>query len=104
MPLRLGNGKAQRHDIEKRWVALRNAPAAEVVTDRKLQLVAADRQRPSADQGRVGAAIGIGDGRRNQMMLPAGQLVELDRDADGRSAAMRETTQTIVSALVRTLR
>src|SRR5581483_10570348 len=88
MPLRLGDGKAQRHDVEKRRVANRDTPAAKVVADGKAQLVAPDRQRPAADQWLVGAAVGVRYSRLNIMGFFASELVELDRHADRRAAGM----------------
>src|SRR5215468_2391629 len=88
MPLRLRDGKAQRHDIEERRIAGRNTPAAKVVADGEAQFVASDRQRPAADQRLVGAAVGIRYSRLYIVGLFAGELVELDRDANRRSAGM----------------
>src|SRR5436190_11336017 len=88
MPLRLGDGKAQRHDIEEGRIANRDTPAAKVVADGEAQFVAPDRQRPAADQWLVGAAVGIRYSRLNIMSFFADELVELDGDADGRTAGM----------------
>src|SRR4029434_5672566 len=86
MPLRLGDGKAQRHDIEEGRIAARDTPAAKVVADGETQLVAGDRQGQGADQRLVGAAVGIRYSRLNIMGFFTSELVELDGDADGRTA------------------
>src|SRR5215216_3914845 len=88
MPLRLGDGKAQRHDVEEGRIAARDTPAAKVVADGEAQLVAPDRQRPAGDQWLVGAAVGIRYSRLNIMSFFSGELVELDRHADRRAAGM----------------
>ena len=59
-----------------------------MVAHREAQFVAADRQRPAADQRLVGAAVGIGDGRSDTVGVFAGEFVELDRDANRRTAGM----------------
>src|ERR1700760_1921844 len=74
MPLRLGNGKAQRHDIEERRIAAFDTPAAKVVAHGKAQFVAPDRQWPAADQRLVGAAVGVRYSRFNTMANFAGEL------------------------------
>src|SRR6266545_4860124 len=88
MPLRLGDGKAQRHDIEEGRIAARDTPAAKVVADGEAQFVAPDRQGPAADQGLVGAAVGVRYSRLNIMGFFSRKLVELDGDADGRTAGV----------------
>src|SRR4030095_12897795 len=77
MPLRLGDGKAQRHDIEEWRIAARDPPAAKVVADGEAQFVAPDRQGPAANQGLVGAAVGIRYSRLNIVGFFAGELVRL---------------------------
>src|SRR5471032_1933969 len=59
MPLRLGNGKAQRHDVQEGRRPAFDSPAAIMVPDRKAQFVAPDRQRPVADQRPVRATVGV---------------------------------------------
>src|SRR6185369_7009905 len=88
MPLRLGDGKAQRHDVEEGRIAYRDTPAAKVVADGEPQFVTPDRQRPTADQWLVGAAVSIRYSRLNIMSFFAGELVELDGDTDRRAAGM----------------
>ena len=44
MPLRLGDGKAQRHDIEEGRIAAVDTPAAKMVAHGEAQFVAPDRQ------------------------------------------------------------
>src|SRR5258708_103654 len=88
MPLRLGNGKAQRHDIEKRWIAALDTPAAKVVAQRKTQFIAADGQWSVGDQRLVGAAVGIRYSRFNTMSLFARELVQLNGNPDSRTAGM----------------
>ena len=88
MPLRLRNGKAQRHDVEERRIAALDTPAAKMVADGEAQFVAPDRQGPAADQRLIGAAVGVRYSRLNIMGFFTGELVELDRDADGRTAGM----------------
>src|SRR5688572_9083388 len=88
MPLRLGDGKAQRHDIEEWRIAACDTPAAKVVADGEAQFVPPDRQRPAADQWLVGAAVGIRYSRLNIMSFFASELVELDRHADSRTTGM----------------
>src|SRR5580704_10013525 len=85
MPFRLGNGKAQRHDIEEGRIAAVDTPAAKVVAHGKAQFVAPDRQRTSTDQRLVGAAVGIRYSRFNTMGFFARELVQFDGDADGRT-------------------
>src|SRR6185437_9656298 len=89
MPFRLGNGKAQRHDIEEGRIAAVNTPTAVVVTKGKAQFIATDRQGTAADQRCIGATIVVGDGSNDAMCLLAGELVKLDPDPDGRMAGMR---------------
>src|SRR5215472_6245129 len=84
MPLRLGNGKAQRHDVEERRIAGRDTPAAKVVADGEAQFVAADRQRATTDQRLVGAAVGVRYSRLNTVRFLPGKLVELDGNAHRR--------------------
>src|ERR1700722_7376101 len=88
MPFRLGNGKAQRDDIEEGRIAALDTPAAKVVAHGKAQFVAPDRQGTPADQRLVGAAIGIRYSRFLTMGGFARELVELDGDADSRTAGM----------------
>src|SRR3977135_2411779 len=75
MPLRLGDGKAQRHDIEEGRIAAVDTPAAKVVAHVKAQFIAPDRQRASADQRLVGAAVGVRYSRLNIMGFSAGELI-----------------------------
>src|SRR5882672_10336828 len=89
MPLRLGDGKAQRHDIEEWWIATRDTPAAKVVADGKTQFITSNRQGLPADQRLIGAAVGIRYSRLNTMGFFAGELIEPDGDADGRTAGVR---------------
>ena len=65
-----------------------NTPAAKMVTDRKTQLVAPDRQWPAADHRLVGAAVGIRDRCVYPVIAFARQLVKLDGHANGRPAGM----------------
>src|SRR5258708_1994369 len=88
MPLRLGNGKPQRHDIEKRRIAALDTPAAKVVAYGEAQFIAADGQWSVDDQRLVGAAVGIRYSRFNTMGLFARELVQLDGNADSRTAGM----------------
>ena len=88
MPFRLGNGKAQRHDIEERRVAGFDTPAAKVVAHGEAQFIAPDRQGTTADQRLVGAAVGIRYSRFNTMSLFARELVQLDGNPDSRTAGM----------------
>jgi hypothetical protein len=60
MALRLGDGKADRHDIEERRLGERDMPASIIIRDRKQDFVLADRNRPPGNQRRVGAPVGIG--------------------------------------------
>ena len=57
VPLGLGDGKADRHGVEKGGGGL-----AEIVADVERQLIGADAKRLAGNQRRVGAAVGIGDG------------------------------------------
>ena len=88
MPFRLGNGKAQRHDIKERRIAAVNTPTAIVVTKGEAQLVAADRQGTAADQRCIRATVVIGNGSNDTVRLLACEFVKLDPDPDSRMAGM----------------
>ena len=79
MALRIADRKAQRDLIEERRVRRRHAPVGKIAAELEGQLIATDRHWSATDQWLVGAAVGIGDGARNQATdAKFGQFDQLD--------------------------
>src|SRR5260370_37260965 len=85
VPRGVGNGKADGHEIEKRWIADDHTLLAEIIGYLKPQFVLAQGQGPAGDQ--VDTAIFSGRRLGDPARLFAGDLVELDSHARGRPAA-----------------
>src|SRR6185437_54323 len=75
MPFWLGNGKAQRHNVEEGRIAAVNTPTTVVVTKGEAQFVATDRQGTATDQRCIGAAVVVGDGSNDTVRLLACEFV-----------------------------
>ena len=59
MSLRLRDGKTHWHDIEERWIALRDFLRREIFADIELQFIGADTKRAPAQKRRIGAAVAM---------------------------------------------
>jgi hypothetical protein len=65
MAFGLAHRKPHRNGIEKRRICHCHLPSGKVVPDAERQLITADRHRPAANQGLIGAAIGVGESTRH---------------------------------------
>src|SRR5262249_42700488 len=68
--LRFGDRESDGHDVEEWRITLGGLQAREIIAHMETQLVTPDRQRPLADQRRIGAAVAIARDTRDDAMLP----------------------------------
>ena len=87
---RVGDGEADRHEVEERRVGEPRALSAKIVAGMEDELERADARLARRDQRRIGPSVRVG-GRRGDEASAAvgGELVKLDPDA-GRRAAARD--------------